>query len=200
MISGTGKQIDTKHATGILQKLQNPKVVWLTGLSGSGKTTLAVKLNELLLNDGLFTRIFDGDELRKGLCSDLGYSNADRTENIRRAAEVAKLFIDTGLIVICCFISPTEEIRKMAKTIIGSKNFIEVFIDCPLEFCEKRDVKGFYAKARKGNVKNFTGIDSAYENPIDPDLTIKTNEFTIEDSLNKLSGYLLPLLKKESKK
>jgi adenylylsulfate kinase len=193
----TSKKANTKNISGIKLTEQKAKVLWMTGLSGSGKTTLALALNKLLLKQGFRTRIFDGDELRKGLCRDLGYTNADRKENIRRAAELSKIFLDSGIIVLCCFISPTNEIRELAKEIIGNDNYIEVFIDCPLDICEKRDVKGFYKMARNGNVKNFTGIDSLYEAPEKSDIIINTDVLTLKDSAEKLLDFVLPLLTKK---
>lgn len=195
MFSGTENKNNIKHTVKKATKKQTTKVIWMTGFSGSGKTTTALNLNKLLIRDGFLTKIFDGDELRKGLCRDLGFSDNDRKENIRRAAEVAKLLAESGITVICCFISPTNKIRNIAKKIIGKNRFIEVFIDCPFEICEKRDVKGFYAKARKGNVKDFTGIDSVYEIPANPDIIINTGQKSIADTVSELYDYLLPLLK-----
>ena len=196
----TGEKAIIKNVSGAKLTEQKAKVLWMTGLSGSGKTTLALALNKLLLKQGFRTRIFDGDELRKGLCRDLGYTNDDRKENIRRAAELSKIFLDSGIIVLCCFISPTNEIRELAKEIIGNDNYIEVFIDCPLEVCEKRDVKGFYKMARNGNVKNFTGIDSLYETPKKADIIINTDILTLKDSAKKLLDFVLPLLTTKAKK
>lgn len=190
----TGEKAIINNVSGIKPTEQKAKVLWMTGLSGSGKTTLALALNKLLLKQGFRTRIFDGDELRKGLCRDLGYTNDDRKENIRRAAELSKIFLDSGIIVLCCFISPTNEIRELAKKIIGNDNYIEVFVDCPLDVCEKRDVKGFYKMARNGNVKNFTGIDSLYETPKKSDIIINTDILTLKKSAEKLLDFVLPLL------
>jgi adenylylsulfate kinase len=200
MILKKDKKVSLKHATDIKLNEQQAKVIWMTGLSGSGKTTLALEFNKLLLEKGFFTRIFDGDELRKGLCSDLGYTNEDRKENIRRAAELAKIFLDSRIIVICCFISPTNEIRELAKKIIGNDNYIEVFVDCPLDVCEKRDVKGFYSKARSGDIKNFTGVDSLYEAPKNPDIIINTAILSLKDSAKKLLDNTFPLLTKKAVK
>jgi adenylylsulfate kinase len=195
MFSETEKKKNIKHAIEKSSSKQVAKVVWMTGFSGSGKTTIAENLSKMLLGDGLTIKIFDGDELRKGLCKDLGYNDVDRKENIRRAAEVAKLFVDSGIIVICCFISPAKEMRDMAKSIIGENKFIEVYINCPFDVCEKRDVKGFYAKARNGEVKNFTGIDSVYEIPVNPDIVINTFDKAVEESVVELYNFVLPLLK-----
>lgn len=155
------------------------KVIWFTGLSGSGKSTLANALEEALHKKKYRTFILDGDNIRHGLNKDLGFSNEDRVENIRRIAEVAKLMMDAGLIVMTAFISPFEEDRKLAKTLIGSKNFLEIYMDTPLEVCERRDIKGLYKKARLGQLKNMTGIDSPYEVPAAPDITISASEETM---------------------
>jgi adenylylsulfate kinase len=157
------------------------KVVWFTGLSGSGKSTLANEVSKLLFEHTIKVFTLDGDNTRLGLNKDLGFSLTDRKENIRRVAEVAKLFVDSGTVVLASFISPIEEERSMAKQIIGKENFIEVFVDCSLEQCEKRDVKGLYAKARAGEIKNFTGIDSPYEKPSNPDITVNTAEQLISE-------------------
>lgn len=166
---------------------QQPLVIWFTGLSGSGKTTLSDSLNNVLLRKGYFTKEFDGDVIRTGLNSDLGFSEADRKENIRRIAEVAKMFSDSGLIVLCSFISPTHEVREMARNIIGPDRFVEVFVNCPIEICELRDVKGLYKKYRLGLIKNFTGFDSPYEAPLHPEIEIRTDLWDI----NKCTRYLL---------
>ncbi len=162
-------------------------VIWFTGLSGSGKTTLSDSLNKVLLRKGYFTKEFDGDVIRKGLNSDLGFSEEDRKENIRRIAEVAKMFSDSGLIVLCSFISPTNEVREMARRIIGPERFIEVYVNCPIEICELRDVKGLYKKFRLGLIKNFTGFDSPYEAPQNPEIELRTDLWDI----NKCTRYLL---------
>jgi adenylylsulfate kinase len=159
--------------------------IWFTGLSGSGKTTIAIALEKELHINGLLTQMLDGDNMRAGINNNLGFSNEDRTENIRRIAEVTKLFVNSGIITICCFVSPTEEIRNTARTIIGAADFMEVFVNTPLEICEKRDVKGLYAKARKGEIEDFTGITAPYENPLNPAIEI-TNNFTIEESVKKI--------------
>jgi len=178
---------------------QIPKVIWMTGLSGAGKTTLADALEKEIQKKGFFVKTFDGDVIREGISKDLGFTKEDRIENIRRIAEVTKLFLDTGMIIICSFISPTNEVRKMAKNIIGEDKFIEVFVSCPLEICEQRDVKGLYKKVRKGEIKNFTGIDSPYEIPEVPDIEIKTNENTVKQSVKDLVKQIIPKIKYNSK-
>lgn len=170
---------------------QHGLVVWMVGLSGSGKSTLAKSLEEHLYNKGHYTILLDGDNLRVGLNSNLAFSEEDRKENIRRTAEAAKLFAYNGAVVICSLISPTEEIRQMSREIIGEKYF-ELFVEAPLEVCEERDVKGLYAKARRGEIKNFTGIDSPFEAPINPELKINTAENSIEECLQKIINVIDP--------
>jgi len=157
---------------------QKSKVIWLTGLSGSGKSTVANELAVKLQNEGKLAYILDGDNIRMGLCKDLNFSDDDRKENIRRIGEIAKLIADTGVIVITAFISPFIEERNNAKEIIGD-DFIEVFVDASLEICENRDPKGFYKKARSGEIPKFTGISSPYEKPLNPDIYINTGEMSI---------------------
>ena len=171
------------------------KVIWFVGLSGSGKSTLAGNVESVLNKKGYKTYILDGDNLRLGLNSDLGFSNRDRSENIRRAAEVARLFNEAGTIVLSAFISPLESDRNQARKIIGVDNFIEVFVHCPLNECEKRDVKGLYAKARKGLIPNFSGIDSPFEPPKQPDIIIKTKVESLETSLKNILELIEPKLK-----
>lgn len=171
---------------------QHSKVIWMTGLSGSGKTTIAIALEQKLRDKGFLTQVLDGDNVRTGINNNLGFSVEDRTENIRRIAEVSKLFLNCGIITINCFVSPTIEIREQAKTIIGADNFIEVFVNTPLEICEQRDVKGLYKKARAGEIKNFTGIDSPFEAPISPDIDVKTANLTIEAAADQILAILLP--------
>jgi len=168
------------------QKLLNQKspVIWLTGLSGSGKSTIANGLASKLHNEGKLVYILDGDNVRMGLNKDLGFSDNDRKENIRRIAEVANLMTDLGVIVITAFISPFENERRIAKDIIGKDNFIEVYIKAPLDVCEERDPKGLYKKARAGEIPMFTGIDSPYEEPKNPNMFIKTDKMSIEDSVD----------------
>ncbi|MFK7798913.1 MAG: adenylyl-sulfate kinase [Aureispira sp.] len=176
---------------------QRSYALWLTGLSGSGKSTIAQHLERRLYNEGFFAQVLDGDNIRSGINSDLGFGAADRTENIRRIAEIARLYTNSGIITINSFISPTIASRQMAKDIIGVSNFIEVFINTPLEICEARDVKGLYKKARAGEIKQFTGIDAPYEAPIQPNLEVRTAEQTIEESVAVIYNYLLPIISKD---
>lgn len=169
---------------------QQAKVVWFTGLSGSGKSTLANALEKELHAQGRRTYILDGDNIRQGLNKDLGFTDADRVENIRRVAEVAKLMFDAGLIVITAFISPFRAEREMARQLIGRENFIEVYVDTPLAICEQRDSKGLYKKARSGQLRNMTGIDSPYECPVDPDLRTQA----LQSSPDSLIAHLVQLL------
>ena len=189
------------HPIGKSDRLKNnghqAKVIWLVGLSGSGKSTLAGNIEAILHQKGYKTYLLDGDNVRLGLNNDLGFSSKDRTENIRRIAEVARLFNEAGIIVLSAFISPLAADRAQAQRLIGSENFIEIFIDCPLHVCEKRDVKGLYAKARKGLIPNFTGIDAPFENPKQPALTINTETEAPEASLKKLLDFIEPKLKLE---
>lgn len=171
---------------------QNPKVIWFTGLSGSGKSTLATQLEFQLSAQNFKTYLLDGDNIRIGLNKDLDFSNDSRKENIRRIGEVTKLFLDAGLVVLSAFISPFEEDRNQVRSIVGNDNFIEVFVDCPLEICEGRDVKGLYKKARLGEIKNFTGISSSYERPINPDITIPTHLQSLDESLILLLDFIAP--------
>lgn len=161
---------------------QKAKVLWLTGLSGSGKSTIAQELERRLYNEGFLCQVLDGDNIRSGINSNLGFSIEDREENIRRISEISKLYLHTGVITICSFISPTEASRAFAKNTVGADDFIEVYINAPLEVCESRDVKGLYEKARAGEIKGFTGIDSPYEAPTNPDIEIKTDECTVEEA------------------
>jgi bifunctional enzyme CysN/CysC len=162
-------------------KNQKPCVLWFTGLSGSGKSTIANLVEKKLHSLGKHTYLLDGDNIRHGLNRDLGFTDADRVENIRRVAEVAKLFVDAGLIVLTAFISPFKSERQMARELFAPDEFIEIFVDTPLEICEARDPKGLYKKARSGELKNFTGIDSAYEIPENPEIIIKTSEAQVEE-------------------
>ncbi len=169
---------------------QKGVMLWFTGLSGSGKSTVAIALERELQQRGLLCRILDGDNIRSGINSNLGFSAEDRRENIRRIAEVGKLFVDTGIITIAAFISPTEEIREMAQEIIGKDDFKEIYISTPLEECERRDVKGLYARARRGEVKNFTGISAPFEAPAHPALTLDTSRLPLEESVKRLLEFL----------
>lgn len=171
---------------------QHSIVIWITGLSGSGKTTIAKDLELELHKRGYLTKLLDGDNVRTGINNNLGFSEEDRTENIRRIAEVSKLFMKGGVILINCFISPTKEIRDQARNIVGSEDFFEIYVNTPLEVCEQRDIKGLYAKARAGLIKNFTGIDSPYEEPKNAHVEIKTVELSVEESVQKILKVLLP--------
>ncbi len=175
---------------------QHSKVIWMTGLSGSGKTTIAIALEQKLRDKGFLTQVLDGDNVRTGINNNLGFSVEDRTENIRRIAEVSKLFINCGIITINCFVSPTKEIREQAANIIGKEDFIEVFVNTPIEICEQRDVKGLYKKARAGEIKNFTGIDSPFEAPLNPAIDVKTSELTIEQAADQILENVLPQISK----
>ena len=174
---------------------QKALVIWMVGLSGSGKSTLARSLENNLYEMGYLTKLLDGDNLRSGINNNLGFSEEDRTENIRRAAEVSKLFAQCGVVTICSLISPTAAIRSMARDIIGPDLFYEVFINCPLEVCEERDVKGLYAKARNGEIKKFTGIDAPFENPDSPSLEIRTDLHSVEECQTQLLDSILPKIK-----
>ncbi len=174
---------------------QHSKVIWFTGLSGAGKTTIAQQVERELNKLGFLTQILDGDNIRSGINNNLGFSVKDREENIRRIAEVSKLFLNCGIICINSFISPTEDIRKIATDIIDRENFIEVFVNAPIEVCEQRDVKGLYKKARKGEIKNFTGIDSPFDIPENPDIELKTDKLSVEQSAQKCLEYVLPLIR-----
>ncbi len=175
----------------------NSIVLWFTGLSGSGKSTLANMVEKKLYNLGVHTYSLDGDNIRGGLNRNLGFSREDREENLRRIAEVAKLFVDSGCVVIASFISPLESDRTFVKEIIGAKDFLEVFVNTPLEICEKRDVKGLYKKARAGEIKNFTGIDAPYEAPQSADIEIKTNDEKPDDAVERIIGLLMNKLEKK---
>lgn len=171
---------------------QRGVMVWFTGLSGSGKSTLAIALEYELHRRGLLCRILDGDNIRTGINNNLGFSEEDRVENIRRIAEVAKLFVDTGIITIAAFISPNNEIRKMAANIIGPEDFLEVYVSTPIEECERRDVKGLYAKARRGEIKDFTGISAPFEAPVAPDLTLDASVLSVKEATDKLLELVFP--------
>ena len=169
--------------------------LWFTGLSGSGKSTVAIALEKKLSSEGILCRIIDGDNVRCGLNAGLGFSPQDRKENIRRIAEVCKLFTQTGIVTLATFISPTREIRGMARDIIGEEDFMEVFIATPLEECEKRDVKGLYAKARKGEIKEFTGISAPFEEPEDPAVRIDTSRLSLEESVRRIAAAVMPRIR-----
>jgi adenylylsulfate kinase len=169
---------------------QRSFVVWLTGLSGAGKSTIADHLQQYLFSKGVSVYVLDGDNIRHGINRDLGFSRQDRQENIRRVAEVAKLFCDAGIVTITAFISPYREDRKMARDIIGADSFVEVFVDADLETCRRRDVKGLYAKAKDGGIQNFTGISDPYESPATPDITIHSAQSSVEQSVDMLISWL----------
>jgi adenylylsulfate kinase len=173
---------------------QTSKVLWLTGLSGSGKSTIARHLERQLFAEGFFPQVLDGDNIRSGINNNLGFQEADRIENIRRIAEVSKLYLHSGVICINSFISPTLAIRAMARDIIGAEDFIEIFINAPLEVCERRDVKGLYQKARKGEIKGFTGIDAPYEAPVAPALEIRTDTLSIAEASQQILSFVRPLI------
>lgn len=179
------------------EKLLNQKAlsIWMTGLSGSGKTTIAKIVERKLHEKGHLVQLLDGDNVRHGLNNNLSFTEEDRTENIRRIAEVNKLFNECGIITINCFVSPTTEIRSMARKIIGNDSFNEVFVDTPLHICEERDVKGLYKKARKGEIKNFTGIDSPFEASANPELILFTENKTAEDSADQLLSFISTKIK-----
>ena len=174
---------------------QRAKVIWFTGLSGSGKTTLASLLEKRLFELNYFCQILDGDNVRSGINKNLHFTEEDRTENIRRIAEVSKLFMNCGIILICAFISPTNEIRHMAKEIIGEEDFLEVFIDTPLEVCEQRDPKGLYKKARAGEIINFTGISAPFEVPEKPFLRVENTKPDMDETIRQMLRKILPEIK-----
>lgn len=169
---------------------QRGMMLWFTGLSGSGKSTVAIALERELHRRGRLCRILDGDNIRSGINANLGFSAEDRRENIRRIAEVSRLFVDTGIITIAAFISPTEEVRRMAADIIGPADFKEIYISTPLEECERRDVKGLYAKARRGEIPDFTGISAPFEAPQHPALTLDTSVLSLEESVARLMAFI----------
>lgn len=190
----TFDQIKDRKEKEIVLK-QKAKVIWFTGLSGSGKTTLASMLEKRLFELNYFCQILDGDNVRSGINKNLLFTDKDRVENIRRIAEVSKLFMNCGIILICAFISPTNEIRQMAKEIIGEDDFLEVFIDAPLEVCEQRDPKGLYKKARAGEIKNFTGISAPFETPQSPFLRVENTNPNIDETVKEMLINILPELK-----
>ena len=189
--------IKTKVSKEQREQLLNQRAVliWFTGLSGSGKSTLAVQLEAQLSDLGFKTYLLDGDNIRAGLNKDLSFTDEGRVENIRRIGEVAKLLLDAGVVVLSAFISPFKADRQQVKEIVGAHNYVEVFVDAPLELCEQRDVKGLYKKARAGEVKNFTGIDSPYEAPANADVVLNTGELSVEESIAELMNFVLPKIK-----
>ena len=193
---------ETKHIYPIFDRMltrrdkeallgQRGVMVWFTGLSGSGKSTVAIGVERELQRRGLLCRILDGDNIRSGINNNLGFSEADRVENIRRIAEVGKLFVDTGIITLAAFISPTNSLREMAERIIGPEDFKEVYVSTPLAVCEQRDVKGLYAKARRGEIKDFTGVSAPFEAPVRPALAIDTSVLPLEESVEKVLELIL---------
>ena len=174
---------------------QKAKVVWMTGLSGSGKTTIGKGVEKYLHSQKILNQILDGDNIRVGISNNLSFSSKDRIENIRRIAEVSKLFLNCGIVTLNCFVSPTIEMRKIAEKIIGTDNFIEIYINASVKTCEERDTKGLYKKARLGKIKDFTGISSPFEAPKNPALTINTSELSIEEAVKKVVDYIVPKIK-----
>ena len=177
------------------QLRQRGLTVWFTGLSGSGKSTIAVALERRLSQQGIFSRILDGDNIRTGINRGLGFSEEERRENIRRIAEVSKLFTETGIVTLSAFVSPTNELREMAREIIGKEDFVEIFVATPLEECERRDVKGLYAKARRGEIKDFTGITSPFEAPESAALAIDTTNLSGEEAVERVLEIIIPKIK-----
>lgn len=179
----------TKQDRATLKK-QKPVILWFTGLSGSGKSTIANAVEAKLYEMGKHTYLLDGDNIRHGLNRDLGFSEKDRIENIRRIGEVAKLFVDSGLIVLTAFISPFQKDRDLVRKMVEESEFIEIYVDTPLEICEQRDPKGLYKKARAGEIPNFTGISSPYEPPKNPEIHLKNDKMSIEECVEKVIEYL----------
>ena len=172
-------------------------MIWFTGLSGSGKSTVAMGVERELHAHGILCRILDGDNVRAGINNNLGFSAEDRIENIRRIAEIGKLFVQTGVVTLACFVSPTNDIRQMAREIVGKEDFLEVYISTPIEECERRDVKGLYARARKGEVKNFTGISAPFEAPVSADIAIDTSKIPLEESVRTLTELIIKRVKQQ---
>ena len=172
-------------------------MIWFTGLSGSGKSTVAMGVERELHAQGILCRILDGDNVRAGINNNLGFSAEDRIENIRRIAEIGKLFVQTGVVTLACFVSPTNDIRQMARKIVGEEDFLEVYISTPIEECERRDVKGLYARARKGEVKNFTGISAPFEAPVSADIEIDTSKIPLEESVRTLTELIIKRVKQQ---
>jgi adenylylsulfate kinase len=193
LFSSKNELISRKEKENLLS--QKGTCFWLTGLSGSGKTTIAKLTAEKLHSDGILTQVLDGDNIRLGVNKNLTFSEEDRTENIRRIAEITKLFIENGVVTICCFISPTKKMRSLAKKIIGSKDFNEIFVNTSLEDCTKRDTKGLYKKSALGEIKNFTGVSAPFEEPISAELIIPTQNLSAEDSSRILYNFALQLIK-----
>ncbi len=176
---------------------QKSVMVWFTGLSGSGKSTIAIALERELHKRGLLCKLLDGDNVRTGINNNLGFSDEDRAENTRRISEIGKLFIDSGVITIAAFISPNNEMREIASNIVGKDDFLEIYISTPIEVCEERDVKGLYAKARRGEIADFTGVSSPFEVPEKPALNLDTSKFSVEQSMEQLLELILPKVAKQ---
>lgn len=174
---------------------QKGLMIWFTGLSGSGKSTVAMGVERELHQRGILCRILDGDNIRAGINNNLGFSAEDRMENIRRIAEIGKLFVHTGIVTLACFVSPTNDVRQLARQIIGEKDFKEVFVSTPIEECERRDVKGLYARARRGEVKNFTGISAPFEAPEHPAISVDTSKLSLEESVGRVVDLILSIVK-----
>ena len=173
---------------------QHARVLWFTGLSGAGKSTLAIEIEKELFNKGFVCQLLDGDNIRSGINNNLGFSIRDRKENIRRIAEVSNLFKNSGIIILAAFVSPTRDIRTLAKNIIGEEDFLEIFVNPPLKVCEERDTKGLYKKARLGLIKNFTGISSPFESPLDPLVDIDTSVYNVKESVDQILEKIIPKL------
>jgi len=184
------KLLDRKSKEQLLQ--QRSKVLWFTGLSGSGKSTIANGVENELHQMGYLTMLLDGDNVRGGINNNLAFSEADRKENIRRIAEVAKLLMEGGVITICCFVSPSEELRELARGIIGKEDFIEIYVNTPVEVCEQRDVKGLYAKARRGEIKDFTGVNAPFEEPVQADIVLQSGNMSIYECVKLVLEQVLP--------
>jgi len=174
---------------------QKAKVIWLTGLSGSGKSTIAIELEKQLYQRGILTQLLDGDNVRTGINNNLGFSEEDRLENIRRIAEVSKLFLNCGIVTINSFVSPTKDVRDLARSIIGDNNYYEIYIKASVDACEKRDVKGLYAKARRGEIKDFTGISAPFDIPDNSQLEIDTEQLSVQESVDKILKNIIPIIK-----
>lgn len=175
---------------------QHGLMVWFTGLSGSGKSTLAISLERELQKRGILSEVLDGDNIRSGVNNNLGFAPADRVENIRRIAEVGKLFVNLGVVTLTAFISPVVKLREMARNIVGADDFIEIYVSTPLQECERRDVKGLYAKARKGLIKDFTGVSAPYEPPVHYDLALDTSRVPLQDCVEQILNLILPRIGK----
>ncbi|MBL8473055.1 MAG: adenylyl-sulfate kinase [Rhodocyclaceae bacterium] len=199
MGNGSEKDIVWHHASVTRERRERlnghrARAVWFTGLSGAGKSTIAHAVEEQLHRCGCRTFVFDGDNVRHGLCGDLGFSPADRRENLRRIGEMAKLFVDAGIVSLAAFISPMRDDRALVREIIGAQHYIEIYVSCPLEECERRDVKGMYRRARAGQLPSFTGISAPYDAPDAPHLVLETATLTVEQSVSRVLDLIVPLL------